>query len=83
MASGKFFVYIIRSSEGYTYTGMSDDPERRLEEHNNHTLSFWTKRGTDWKIIHTEEFETRSEALEREKWFKTGIGRKFVKSINK
>ena len=27
-----------------------------------------------------EEFDTRSEALNREKWYKTGIGRKWINS---
>jgi predicted GIY-YIG superfamily endonuclease len=28
-----------------------------------------------------EEFETKSEALQREKWLKSGVGRDYIKSI--
>ena len=32
-------------------------------------------------MIHTEPFKTKKEAMVREKWFKTGIGRKFKQEI--
>jgi putative endonuclease len=76
-----YFVYMVRSREGYKYTGMTESLERRIEEHNSHSLSFWTKRGTAWKLIYSEEFATKSEALRREKWLKTGVGREFLKSV--
>jgi putative endonuclease len=77
----KYYVYVIESKEGFIYKGMSDNLERRLVEHNNQSLSFWTKRGTDWKLIYNEEFSSKSEALKREKWFKTGVGREYLKKI--
>ena len=77
----RFTVYIIKSREGYKYTGMTEDLEKRLDKHNRKSLSFWTKRGTDWKLIYKEEFDLKSDALKREKWFKTGKGRKFLNSI--
>ena len=36
------------------------------------------KRGTDWKLIYKEEFESKTEALKREKWLKTGTGREYL-----
>ncbi|MDP2362454.1 MAG: GIY-YIG nuclease family protein [Ignavibacteria bacterium] len=77
----KYYVYVIESKEGFIYKGMSDNLERRLVEHNNQSLSFWTKRGTDWKLIYNEEFSSKSDALKREKWFKTGVGREYLKKI--
>ena len=77
----RFTVYIIKSREGYKYTGMTENLEKRLYEHNSKSLSFWTKRGTDWKLIYKEEFNTKSEALKREKWFKTGKGREFLNGV--
>ena len=76
-----YYVYIIKSEEGFIYTGQTDNPQRRLFEHNNHSLSRWTKKGNNWKIVHLEEFLTRAEAMKREKWLKTGKGREFLKSI--
>lgn len=77
----KYYVYVIRSKEGFIYRGMTDNLERRLVEHNNKELSFWTKRGTDWKLIYREEFDNKTEALKREKWLKTGVGREYLKKI--
>jgi putative endonuclease len=74
-----YYVYLIKSKEGYRYTGFTEDLEKRLIEHNDKKLSFWTKRGTNWKLIYKEEFENKTNALKREKWLKTGIGREFLK----
>ncbi|MCH7723763.1 MAG: GIY-YIG nuclease family protein [Bacteroidetes bacterium] len=51
-----YYVYVIESKEGFIYKGMTDNLEKRLVEHNNKTLSFWTKRGTNWKLIYNEEW---------------------------
>jgi len=51
----KYFVYVIKSSEGYYYAGMTEDLDRRVSEHNNKTKSFWTKLGTNWEVIYLAE----------------------------
>ncbi|MCU7493413.1 MAG: GIY-YIG nuclease family protein [Bacteroidota bacterium] len=71
-------VYVIRSKEGHTYTGCTEDLEHRLFQHNNH-LAGWTKRGTEWKLIYSEEFQTLSEARKRENWLKSGVGKDYLK----
>ena len=43
-----YIVYVIKSIEGLTYIGQTNDINRRLKEHNK-GLSRWTKRGADWK----------------------------------
>ena len=58
---------------------MTEDLGRRLIEHNNKTKSFWTKRGTNWEVIYFEEFDSRQEALKRERWMKSGHGTKLLK----
>lgn len=78
-----YIVYVIESIEGYRYIGVTEDIEQRLKEHNEHQLSFWTKRGTDWKLLYSEEYEAKTEALKREQWLKSGVGREFLnKMIN-
>ena len=77
----KYFVYVIKSIEGYFYTGMTEDLKRRLSEHNNKTKSFWTKRGTNWEIIYSEEFESKQGALKRERWMKSGHGKMLLKKM--
>jgi len=75
-----FFVYIIKSEEGFIYTGSTSDLEKRLFQHNN-KLAGWTKRGNNWKVIHSEIFDSLSEARKREKWYKSGAGRDMIKSF--
>ena len=79
----KYFVYVIKSKEGFIYRGMTEDLNNRLVEHNNKALSFWTKRGTNWELLYKEEFYNKTEALKREKWLKTGVGREFLERILK
>ena len=59
-----------------------EDLKDRMEKHNNKKLSFWTKRGSDRKLIYTEEYNTKSKALAREKWLKSGVGREYIKNLN-
>jgi predicted GIY-YIG superfamily endonuclease len=40
-----------------------------------------TKNKGPWKIIHSEKYPTRSEAIFRERFLKTGKGRLFIKSF--
>ena len=75
----KFYVYVLRSEEGYRYIGHTPDLERRLSEHNTGRTR-WTKRGHGWEVIYTESYESRSEAMQREKWLKSGVGREWLKS---
>jgi len=74
----KFYIYIIRSEEGNHYTGHTLDLQRRLTAHNS-GLSHSTKHGHNWKLIHTEVYITRAEAMKREKWLKSGVGREWIK----
>ena len=79
-----FFVYILRSeSSGKTYVGQTSDLTRRVAEHNDpqHSkVKYTTKNQGPWLLVHSEQFETRSEAMQREKWLKTGAGRDWIKA---
>ncbi|NQZ76902.1 MAG: GIY-YIG nuclease family protein [Ekhidna sp.] len=74
------FVYILKSeSDSSAYIGMSQDPERRLSEHNAGKVRS-TKSKCPWKIVHLARFETRTAARAREKYFKSAAGRRFRKN---
>lgn len=79
----KYYIYVILSIEGFLYKGMTDNLKRRLIEHNSKALSFWTKRGTNRELIYKEEFDDKTDALKREKWLKTGVGREYLDRIIK
>ena len=77
----QYFVYILYSSKhNKHYTGFTSNPEQRLLSHNNLGKD-WTARYRPWKLIYTKGFELKSEAIQYEKWLKTGSGRDFIKSL--
>ena len=79
-----FWIYILRSeSTGRTYVGQTSDLARRVAEHNDpqHSkVKYTTKHQGPWLLIHSEQFETRSEAMRREKWLKSGAGREWIEA---
>ena len=78
-----FYVYILRSeSSGKTYVGQTSDLERRVAQHNDpdFTLTLYTKRNKGpWRLIHSEEYPSRKEAIDREKYLKSGQGREWLR----
>ena len=64
---GVFFVYIIFSATGDCYyRGFSENPLNRLEQHKS-GQSRYTSKFADWELVFVECFETKREALIREK----------------
>jgi len=70
-----FWVYVLKSEKtGRYYTGSCEDFEDRFRRHNNGE-SKATKHGIPWRLVYREPFETRAEAVRRERHFKSGHGR--------
>jgi putative endonuclease len=80
-----YFVYVIISeSTGETYTGQTCDLNRRLAEHNDlnyHGTLHTKRRKGPWRLLHCEEYDTRAEAMKRERWFKSGSGYRYIKKL--
>jgi putative endonuclease len=78
-----FFAYVLENSNKKRYTGSTDNLEERLSFHNDnspekakfHRTTY--KRGP-WEIVFKKSFETQQEALEFERFLKTGIGRRWL-----
>jgi len=61
-----FSVYILKSSiTNKYYIGQTSDIEKRLLYHNS-GYSKSTKSGMPWKLVYSENFNTRQQALKRE-----------------
>ncbi|MBZ5671737.1 MAG: GIY-YIG nuclease family protein [Acidobacteriia bacterium] len=76
-----YYVYVLMSeSTGRLYKGSTEDLPRRLEEHNANLASATKNRGP-WKLVYHEECPTRSAAMLRERYFKTGKGREELKEV--
>jgi putative endonuclease len=78
----KFFTYILFSPKfNKHYYGHSSNLSKRFNDHNN-GLSIYTKKYIPWVLIYSEEFTTRSEAMKREKFFKSLNGFHWLKEQN-
>lgn len=77
-----FWTYIIQNSfSGRRYIGSTEDLERRLSEHNNgKTFSTRYAKGL-WKLVHSEQFDTREQALNRERMIKSYKGGEALKKL--
>ncbi|MCH8306307.1 MAG: GIY-YIG nuclease family protein [Candidatus Marinimicrobia bacterium] len=76
-----YYVYVLYSEKiDRLYIGQTKDLDRRLREHFEGD-SFYTKRADDWKHFHTEEIETRSQAMKREKQLKSARGRDYLRKL--
>ncbi len=63
---GKWFVYILRCSDGSLYTGITKDVRRRCEQHNAGTASRYTRSRLPVALVYQERHVSRSLALKRE-----------------
>ena len=70
-----FYVYALQSAvdDGF-YVGITSDVQRRLREHNSGRQRS-TKARRPFELVYSESCATRSEAQERERFWKSGQGR--------
>jgi putative endonuclease len=61
-----FFTYIARCSDDTLYTGYCADMAEREKTHNERKGAKYTRARLPIKIIHSEEFQTKSDAMKRE-----------------
>jgi putative endonuclease len=78
-----FFVYVLQSEkDNKRYIGFTDNLERRLQEHTNGKVKS-TKNRRPLKLVYLEEYDSKIETMNREKFLKSGFGRSFLKKIEK
>ena len=76
-----FTVYVLINPDSILYIGHTDNINRRLFEHNNGLTGYTSSRNGPWELVYSEDgYASRGEAMRREKFFKTGKGREFIKS---
>ena len=75
-----FYTYVLRSKkDGKWYTGYSGDLRKRLIEHNS-AQNFSTKNRGPFEVIYYEACINEKDAKAREKFLKSGPGKKFLKN---
>ncbi len=76
-----FTLYILCSKKfPRTYVGYTDNLERRVSEHNSGKVVA-TKSYRPWVILYTENVKSKKDAKNRERYWKTGAGRRNIKRI--
>ncbi|MEK9180232.1 MAG: GIY-YIG nuclease family protein [Patescibacteria group bacterium] len=74
-----FYVYILKSLKSRkSYTGHTDNLKRRIVQHNS-GLGAYSHKFAPWELIHRELFDSQEDAIKREKYLKSAVGRKWIK----
>ena len=75
-----FYVYILKSvKDGNLYIGFTQDLKKRLLKHNAGKV-FSTKSRIPLKLIYCEVSLNKQDAKQRERYLKTGVGKRFIKN---
>jgi len=74
-----FYTYVLLFENGAYYKGFTNNLEHRYQQHLSGHGAKYTEKHRPVKIAYYETFETEQEAVAREKYFKSGSGREWLK----
>lgn len=75
-----FYTYVLISKkDNRFYIGYSFDLKKRIEEHNSGKVDA-TKARVPFELVYYEACFNEQDAIKREKYFKTGFGRRYLKN---
>lgn len=75
-----YYVYVLRSEQsGRLYTGYTSDLRKRLGEHQGQRSPYTKARGP-YELIYYEACRSSSDAQMREKYLKTGMGKRYLQN---
>ena len=75
-----YYTYIIHSKkDNRWYTGFTADLRKRLKQHNDGKV-FSTKNRGPFKLIYYEACICERDARTREKYLKSGMGKRYLKN---
>ena len=78
----QYYVYILTSSHNTVlYTGVTNNLQRRIQEHKTHRSYGFTYDYNVTKLVYFERFSYIREAIAREKQIKAGPRKKKIKLI--
>ena len=79
---GEFVVYILYSkSYAKTYIGFTSNLIERMKSHNVLGTKGYTIKYRPWMVIDVQFFSSKQEAMQVEKFYKTGKGRELIKQL--
>lgn len=75
-----YYTYVLMSKkDGKWYTGSTGDLRKRFREHNS-GRNFSTKSRFPFKLIYYEACLDKKDAEAREKYLKSGMGKRYLKN---
>jgi len=66
-----YYVYILLCKDGSYYTGHAKNVKHRIEQHKKGQGARYTRMHEPAKIVYMEEFNSRSDAMKREREIKS------------
>jgi putative endonuclease len=77
-----YYVYVILCKDNSFYTGYTKDLDSRMRLHMNGRGARYTRMHRPRKLVYVEKFNSRSEAMRKEKRVKTLNHRQKLELIN-
>mgnify|MGYP001611347262 CR=1 FL=1 len=75
-----FYTYVLMCEKTKTwYTGTTNNLKGRLEQHQNGKV-YYTKSRLPARLIYFEACLNKSDAYQRERYLKTGMGKRYLKN---
>jgi putative endonuclease len=81
----QYYIYILTNKSGTLYVGVTNNLERRIYEHQNHLVKWFTKKYNISKLVYYEETRDINAAIAREKQIKGWLRRRkiaLIESLN-
>jgi putative endonuclease len=77
----EFYVYIVKSqADSSYYIGYSANLDDRLRKHNEANTGY-TSRKRPWALVYWEQYESKREAMKRERFLKNQKSREFIERL--
>ena len=74
-----FYVYVLENTNKRWYTGYTGDLRKRFNQHNTRKSTYTKYRGP-YKLIYYEACLIEDDAKSREKYLKSGMGKRYLKN---
>lgn len=75
-----YYTYILKSkTDGRFYTGCTNDLRKRLKQHNTSSVVSTAGRAP-FDLLYYEACKDSSDAFAREKYLKTGMGKRYIRN---
>lgn len=76
-----YYTYLLENQNDKSwYIGYTSDLKKRIFKHKNGSGAETTKRKIGWTLIYYEAYLNKKDAEGRERFLKSGSGRKFIKN---